>query len=178
MWKPIRNFPNYEVSSNGEVRSTNYNHTGVCKILKPSISSNGYYGVILVKEGRRFYRAVHRLVAEAFLPNTNNLPYINHRDENKLNNKASNLEWCTTKYNIRYGSCIDRRANKQKVTRGNPIISIDNNGNEVKYISVKEASRITGINQGSISKCCKGERRIAGGFRWRYEQENQECHTE
>ena len=92
MWKPIRNFPNYEVSSNGEVRSTNYNHTGVCKILKPSISSNGYYGVILVKEGRRFYRAVHRLVAEAFLPNTNNLPYINHRDENKLNNKASNLE--------------------------------------------------------------------------------------
>lgn len=87
MWKPIRNFPNYEVSSNGEVRSTNYNHTGVCKILKPSISSNGYYGVI-------------------------------------------------------------------------------------------EASRITGINQGSISKCCKGERRIAGGFRWRYEQENQECHTE
>ena len=160
MWKPIRNFPNYEVSSNGEVRSTNYNHTGVCKILKPSISSNGYYGVILVKEGRRFYRAVHRLVAEAFLPNTNNLPYINHRDENKLNNKASNLEWCTAKYNIRYGSCID------------------NNGNEVKYISAKEASRITGINQGSISKCCKGERRIAGGFRWRYEQENQECHTE
>ena len=81
MWKPIRNFPNYEVSSNGEVRSTNYNHTGVCKILKPSISSNGYYGVILVNEGRRFYRAVHRLVAEAFLPNTNNLPYINHRDK-------------------------------------------------------------------------------------------------
>lgn len=172
MWKPVCNFPNYEVSSNGEVRSTNYNHTGVCKILKPSISSNGYYGVILVKEGRRFYRAVHRLVAEAFLPNTNNLPYINHRDENKLNNKASNLEWCTAKCNIRYGSCIDRRANKQKVTRGNPIISIDNNGNEVKYISAKEASRITGINQGSISKCCKGERRIAGGFRWRYEQEN------
>lgn len=178
MWKPICNFPNYEVSSNGEVRSTNYNHTGVCKILKSSISSNGYYGVILVKGGRRFYRAVHRLVAEAFLPNTNNLPYINHRDENKLNNKASNLEWCTAQYNIKYGSCIDRRANKQKVTRGNPIISIDNNGNEVKYISAKEASRITGINQGSISKCCKGERRIAGGFRWRYEQENQECHTE
>lgn len=49
---------------------------------------------------------------------------------------------------------------------------------EVKYISAKEASRITGINQGSISKCCKGERRIAGGFRWRYEQENQKCHTE
>lgn len=79
---------------------------------------------------------------------------------------------------IRYGSCIDRRANKQKVTRGNPIISIDNNGSEVKYISAKEASRITGINQGSISECCKGERRIAGGFRWRYEQENKECHTE
>ena len=104
MWKPIRNYPNYEVSSNGEVRSTNYNHTGVCKILKPSISSNGYYAVIMVKEGRRFYRAVHRLVAEAFLPNTNNLPYINHRDENKLNNKASNLEFCTAKYKIRYGS--------------------------------------------------------------------------
>ena len=154
------------------VRSTNYNHTGVCKILKLSISSNGYYGVILVKEGRRFYRAVLRLVADAFLPNTYNLHYINHRDENKLNNKASYLEWSTVKYNIRYGSCIDRRANKQKVTRGNPIISIDNNGNEVKYISAKEASRITGINQGSISKCCKGERRIAGGFRWKYEQEN------
>lgn len=91
MWKPVCNFPNYEVSSNGEVRSTNYNHTGVCKILKPSISSNGYYG----------------------------------------------------SSNGYYG-----------------------------VILVKEASRITGINQGSISKCCKGERRIAGGFRWRYEQEN------
>lgn len=172
MWRPICNFPNYEVNSSGEVRSINYNHTGVCKILKPSISSNGYYGVILVKEGRRFYKAIHRLVAEAFLPNTNKLPCINHKDEDKLNNKVSNLEWCTTEYNIRYGSCIARRANKQKVTRGISVISIDNDGNEVKYISAKEASRLTGINQGSISKCCKKERGIAGGFKWKYEQEN------
>lgn len=169
MWKPVCNFPNYEVSSNGEVRSINYNHTGICKTLKPSISSKGYYGVILVKDSRRFYRSVHRLVAEAFLPNPNDLPYINHRDENKLNNKVSNLEWCTAKYNIRYGSCIDRRANKQRLTRGVSVISIDNDGNKVKYISAKEASRVTGINQGSISKCCNGERRIAGGFKWKYE---------
>lgn len=58
------------------------------------------------------------------------------------------------------------------ILNGVLLSTIDNNGNEVKYISAKEASRITGINQGSISKCCKGERRIAGGFRWRYEQEN------
>lgn len=169
MWKPIYNFPNYEISEDGEVKSMNYNHTGSCRILKPSISNNGYYGVILVKGGKRFYKTVHRLVAETFIPNPTNLPFINHKDENRLNNTASNLEWCTAKYNIRYGSCISRRADKQRVSRGVPIVSMDNDGNKTKYISAKEASRITGINQGSISQCCKGVRRVAGGLKWKYE---------
>lgn len=169
MWKPISNFPNYKISDNGEVMSINYNHTGTCKILKPSISSHGYYGVILVNNGRKFYKTIHRLVAETFIHNPNNLLCVNHKDEDKLNNSVSNLEWCTIGDNIRYGSCIGRRADKQRISRGIPVISIDNNGNEIRYISAKEASRITGINQGSISQCCNNKRKIAGGLKWKYE---------
>lgn len=125
IWKSINGFEGlYEVSNFGNVRSVdrlvNHHKGGKSlrkgKILNPSIG-NGYYGVILSKEGHIKRMAIHRLVAEAFIPNPNNLPQINHKDEDKLNNIYTNLEWCDCKYNINYGSSLDKMVHT-KIKKG------------------------------------------------------------
>ena len=92
-WKIIEGFTDYKVSENGDVYSTKRN-----KILRQYERKN-YLGVYLYTKDKRQYRLVHRLVATAFIPNPNNLPQINHKDENSLNNCVDNLEWCTAKEN-------------------------------------------------------------------------------
>lgn len=109
MWKWIFGYKNlYKISNTGKVKSIRNN-----KILKPSISQ-GYYFVILQKNGQKKFKQVHRLVAKAFIPNPKRYPVINHKDENKLNNKVSNLEWCTIKYNTNYGTCRLKISNNLK----------------------------------------------------------------
>lgn len=103
IWKPIKNYENYEISNYGNVRSNNYRSHN--KLLKRVIANTGYYVVGLYKNGNGKQFFVHRLVAEAFIPNNNNLETVNHIDENKLNNYVDNLEWCSRgenayKYNI------------------------------------------------------------------------------
>ena len=127
-------------------------------------NGRGYMTVMLYDEnkGRRFY--VHRLVAKAFVDNPNNLPQVNHKDENKSNNNADNLEWCDARYNLTYGT------HKERVTKANSraVIQYTNSGKYVnEFPSAMEAMRTTGIKQGGISKCCKGERKSAGGYIWR-----------
>lgn len=98
-WKPVVGYEGlYEISNNGEILSKTRR-----KILKQN-NSKGYNRVILSKDGKPQHFLVHRLVAIAFLPNPHNLPQINHKDENKLNNNVENLEWCDAKYNINYGN--------------------------------------------------------------------------
>lgn len=112
IWKPIKGYEGlYEVSNLGRVRSLDrcvvyangqvHIHRG--KILRPGIS-NGYMQVHLCKCGDMKQPLVHRLVADAFIPNPENLPQVNHKDENPSNNEVSNLEWCTSEYNINYGT--------------------------------------------------------------------------
>ena len=97
-WKPIKNYPGYEVSNFGLVRNSNG------KILTPEKTKKGYLRVDLSnKEGRKHHK-VHRLVAISFIPNENNYPQINHKDECKTNNRVDNLEWCTNWYNAHYDS--------------------------------------------------------------------------
>ena len=84
------------------------------KILKTYIDKYGYAYVVLCKNNKTHLATIHRLVAEAFIPNYNNLPQINHKDENKLNNNINNLEWCTCKYNINYGTRTKRAFDKRK----------------------------------------------------------------
>lgn len=110
IWKDIPGYEGkYQVSNTGRVRSLNYGRTGKIKVLKQGTKDNGYKVVVIYKNGKRKKYLVHRLVAQAFIPNPNNYPIINHKDENKTNNAVWNLEWCTYEYNVNYGNC------KQKI---------------------------------------------------------------
>lgn len=104
-WKPIKDYEGlYEISSNGRVKSLNYNKTGREQILKPIKNRFGYLQIILNQNGKKKHFSVHRLVAQAFISNIENKPCINHKDEDKTNNKVENLEWCTVSYNNNYGT--------------------------------------------------------------------------
>ena len=92
------------------MRTLNYKRTGQTKILKQGIGTHGYKIINLYKDHSSKTYTVHRLVAQAFIPNPNNLPCINHKDEDKTNNAVWNLEWCSYSYNINYGTARDRRA--------------------------------------------------------------------
>lgn len=110
IWKDITGYcGKYQVSTFGNVRSLNFNRTGRCKNLKFKVSKDGYFCVALYGCGeKQKWFFVHRLVAQEFIPNTNNLPFVNHIDEDKKNNNVENLEWCTPQYNVMYGTARDR----------------------------------------------------------------------
>ena len=112
IWRPIAGFEGlYEVSSTGQVR----NHRG--KLLRPGPDHNGYLKCVLCKKGKRKTIYIHRLVAEAFIPNPMCLKQVNHMDEDKSNNNVENLEWCDAKYNVNYGSAQEKRV-KTNVING------------------------------------------------------------
>lgn len=147
-WKDIKGFEGkYKVSTLGNVFSVISN-----RYLKP-VMVNGYHRVRLC--GVAYF--VHRLVAEAFLPNPDNLPQVNHKDENRINNHRDNLEWCTAKYNMNYGNRPSRYSKKViNVTTGDI------------YESTKDVERTCGYRHSAISECCNGKRKRAYGFEWRY----------
>lgn len=163
IWKSVKDFENlYEISNLGRIKSLYFNKE---KILKPRLTLDNYYQIDLCKNKKIYKKYIHRLVAEAFIPNPNNLPIINHIDENSKNNVISNLEWCDSKYNNNYGNC------KNKISEANSIKinQYDLNGNFVKqWLGINNISRCLKINKGNICMCCKGKRNNAGGYIWRY----------
>lgn len=131
-------------------------------IMHPKKDKDGYLIIILYKNGKDTTYKMHRLVAQAFIPNPDNLPYINHKDEDKQNNLPNNLEWCTAKYNYNYGSCKWRSGAKRK----KPIIQYDLNGKKIKeFDGVVEAIKETGLKH--IPVAAKHGWK-AGGFIWKY----------
>lgn len=182
MWRPIKGYEgSYEVSDMGNVRSLSRNittkngYTYVLngRILRQNIRQNGYAGVILCKNGVYKPLSVHRIVAETFIPNPNNYPQVNHKDENKVNNRVDNLEWCTISYNVNYGTANVGRSYKH---RNHPSISrrvgmYDKDGNLLRiFQSGSEASRQTGVHVSCLLRCCRHEknRPTAGGYKWEY----------
>ena len=153
IWKDINGFEGlYQVSSLGNVMSIRNN-----KILSFGIRG-GYPFVALSKNNKSTNYYIHRLVAEAFVPNPYNLPFVNHKDEDKLNPKADNLEWCTASYNINYGSRNKSMSKRVKCIETGII-----------YDSFHEAARKCGIkNYANISEVCSGKRKSAGGYHWEY----------
>ena len=129
------------------------------------IDRNGYERVGLCKDGKQKQIFVHRLVAEAFIVNPLNKPFINHKDEDKTNNRVDNLEWCTSSENNNYGSRLTRIAasNKKK------ILQLDLSGNVLKiWVSQTDASKVLGLDKRNINACLKNRRRVCGGYMWRY----------
>lgn len=99
IWKLIKDFNNYEISNLGRVKSLNYNNTGRCKLLKLTPGKH-YLQLTICKNGTKYGKRVHQLVAEAFIPNPDNLPEVNHKNGNKADNTINNLEWVTNQQNI------------------------------------------------------------------------------
>lgn len=171
-WKDVAGYEGlYQISNLGHVRSLWF---GKVRILKLLDNGDGYLRVRLYRneKARRLY--VHRLVAEAFISNPLNLPVINHKDENPKNNAVDNLEWCTQKYNINYGTCRTKISAKLKGRYINgplakAVLQYDKSGNLIKeWPSTIEVQRQTGFAQSSISECCQGKRKSAYGYIWHY----------
>lgn len=159
-WVSITGYESrYLVSNKGEVFSLTRN-----KVLLKEIR-RGYYSVQLYNGIKFKHFSIHRLVAIHFIDNLNKLLYVNHKDENKLNNNVYNLEWCTASYNTNYGTNIDRAVEKKEIK----VSQFDKNNEFIcNYKSFMEAERRTNIPNGNIVKCCKNKRKTAGGFIWKY----------
>lgn len=160
IWKDIEGFEGlYEVSSWGRVKNSRRGN-----FLKISNTNNGYLQVGLFKNGKRTKHRVHRLVAQAFIPNPQNKPQVNHIDEDKENNRVENLEWCTAKENSNHGT-HNLRVGK---SRSIPIICIETG---IEYYGARECARQLGLQQSTITKVLKGERKTTGGYTFKYKGE-------
>lgn len=177
IWKPVKNYEGlYEVSNLGNVRSVDRvvvysngrKHFLKGQILKPVKNQDGYLFLWLFKDSKRKTFKVHRIIMNTFVPNPSNLPQINHKDEDKTNNCVENLEWCDSKYNINYGTRIQRVTEKCSKA----VLQIDKEKDVIisEYPSTQEAARKLKICQSNISACCKGKRETAGGFKWSYKE--------
>ena len=165
-WRDIKGYEGlYQVSNHGRVSSLNCRgHKGCIGILTPRLDGKGYEMVALYKEGKARNTKVHRLVAQAFIPNPNNYPQVNHKDENKTNNDVKNLEWCTNEYNHNYGTRNERVGK----SLSKKVICITTG--EI-FNSMREACRKYNISSGSMTECCQGKRKTAGGYKWEYFKE-------
>ena len=168
-WKEIPNTDGlYLVSDEGKIFSVRSN-----KVLKNQRIHNGYWRIELNINGEYKRYFIHRLVAETFIPNPDNLPCVNHKDENPSNNHVSNLEWCTHKYNTNYGTCIERIIkNKPKKDSGEyfwskKVYQFDLEGNLIKeYGSVAEAARSISGSPTCINKVIDGIMKKYKGYYW------------
>lgn len=173
IWKDIEGYEGlYQVSNFGNVKRlegkiysyiTNKYETRKEHMIKTRVGNRKYKVVNLCKNSKRECKTVHRLIAQAFLPNPNNFECVNHIDGNKLNNKIDNLEWCTTQQNIQHAYKNNLMTNNKKIDQ----YSLDN-----KFIktfnSINEASKKIGVAQPNISMCAIGKKKTAGGYIWKY----------
>ena len=166
VWKEVVGYEGlYEVSSYGNIFSCKRD-----KELSLSTDKDGYKKIHLYKNGIALTYRVHRLVGNAFIPNTNNLPVINHKNENPSDNHIDNLEWCTCLYNNNYGTHNDNVSkaltNYEKTSK--PVVGINIiNGLILEFPSAKEAGR-NGFSQGTLSNCCRKLIKSYRGFTWAY----------
>lgn len=161
VWKTIEEFPQYEISSNAEIR-----HKIRKKIRKVSVGKRGYPVVSFKKGGKQYLRTLHIMYSRAFIPNPENKKEVNHIDGNKCNCTLSNLEWVTSKENNHHA-----RDTGLHTSDGDKKIAQYKDGVLVAtYKSASEASRVTGFNRGNICSCARGNTKLktTKGYEWKY----------
>ena len=172
----------YKVSNLGRILSLNYKRTGKAKLRNPVEIPNGYLQVGFSKNKKTKTCYVHRLIAETFLPNPENLPEVNHKDEDKTNNfvflnedgsvdkEKSNLEWCDRKYNNNYGTRTERFIK----TMSKKVLQFSKTGEFIReWESTMECGR-NGFCQSHVAACCRGERKSHKGFLWMFADDYKE----
>lgn len=169
VWKDIKGYEGkYQVSNFGRVKSLpkkkgkGIGYMTDTKILQPSVNHYGYCVVNLCENCVYRLKQVHRLVAEAFIQNSDNKEQVNHINGNKTDNRVENLEWCTNGENQTHR----HKVLKQK-PYGKPVICIETNK---EYTSAFVAGREENIDSSCITACCRGRRKSAGGYHWRYKE--------
>ena len=171
IWKDIEGLGGYyQISSKGRVKSIDRVVMRKGKpmhikerILKPYMN-DGYPQYICMYNGVGHDVFAHREVAKAFIPNPNNLPCVNHKDENPSNSCVENLEWCTYGYNLSYNDLAKRKAIDKRL----PILQYSKNGEFIREWShAREAAETLGLNKRAIYNCCQGRTKTSGGFIWK-----------
>lgn len=169
VWRDIKGYEGrYQVSNLGNVRSLNWRNTGATKPVSLKNHNRGYLHVLLYEGKKCRSFLVHRLVADAFMPCSDETMTVNHIDENPSNNRLDNLEWCSLKENINkfQSNHPEKTGRPENMT---PVTQFDMGGRVVKiWKSVAEICRNLNYNAWSISQCCNGKRKTAYGYKWQY----------
>lgn len=177
IWKDVVGYEGYyKVSNKGNVysveRKDSMGRKWGGRTLKPIYDNYGYLVVSLHKNGKQKVKKIHRLITEAFIPNPNNYPDVNHRDEEKDNNELSNLEWCDKGYNNNHGTRNERAI--KKLSKRVRAVNVET-GEVVTFNSTREAGR-KGYHQGSVAAASRGDYNTGGGnlyrgYEWYYQEE-------
>lgn len=173
---PIKNFDGYFITREGKVYSKKRNFSSGVRELKQDVSNNGYCRVVLRKNGVPKHVSVHRLVAETFLLKHVTDTEVNHKNGIKTDNRACNLEWCSRSQNAKHAfDVLGRKGPKTWLGKrgashpiAKPVLQIRDNVVINEFVSGVDAEEQTGISRVSISSCCLGKLRTAGGFEWKF----------
>ena len=161
-WRTVQECDKYEVNQFGEIR-----HKKRKQVLAPRINKGGYGYVAFVIDGERKNFAIHRIVANAFIPNPTEATEVNHKDYNKLNNCADNLEWVTSSENKTHAY----KKIENKIVRGKPVEQYTKTGEYIKtFDSVSDAAKEMNCCIAAISNCCLGRSKTSMGFQWRFSE--------